>query len=297
MPGAILPVHSVRQQELLRLRSAGEKEPFSAGGVQQPLLHPDELNVQHPLQIGLIEVSEDDRLVNAVDKLGRKFSPGCFQSSVPHLSLQTLVLFRGLLAEPDAAQQHVGHLGGAQVARHKNDRLRKVHFPVVSQRQRRFVQDAKQQLPEGVAGLFDFIQQQQGKLQVISVPLIQSLLGQHGVCFSVPQIARRRADQLGDPVAVLKFGAVNLDERAAVAQQRLGCGLPNPCFPGSSGAQKQQVAHGTAGWIHSGQKDLVHRGDRLNGFILAYDLCPQRVFQFPGPGAFPFGVQCHLGGC
>jgi len=37
----------------------------------------------------------------------------------------------------------------------------------------------------------------------------------------MPQVSRRRADQLGDLMAVLKLGAIDLDYRPRVVQQGL----------------------------------------------------------------------------
>ena len=43
-------------------------------------------------------------------------------------------------------------------------------------------------------------------------------------------------------------------------------------FPRSGRPQKQQIAQRPVGWIHPRQKDLVYRSDRLDGFLLPYDL-------------------------
>jgi hypothetical protein len=43
--------------------------------------------------------------------------------------------------------------------------------------------------------------------------LVDHFLAEQRVCFPMPQVARRRAAQLGNVVAVLKFGAIDLDHR------------------------------------------------------------------------------------
>jgi hypothetical protein len=48
--------------------------------------------------------------------------------------------------------------------------------------------------------LFDLVEQQQRELQLVGVPLAQRFLRQQRMRFAVSQVARRRADQLGDLV-------------------------------------------------------------------------------------------------
>ena len=47
---------------------------------------------------------------------------------------------------------------------------------------------------------------------------------------AMPQVSGRRADQLGDLVAVLELGAVDLDHGAGIAGEALGHGFHGPGF-------------------------------------------------------------------
>ena len=97
----------------------------------------------------------------------------------------------------------------------------KIHAAVVAERERGFVQNSQQQLPQRVGGFLDFVKQQEADLQLLGVILRERLLRDQRMRFAVPQISRRRADQLGDFVRVLEFGAVDFDHRARIAEQAL----------------------------------------------------------------------------
>ena len=77
----------------------------------------------------------------------------------------------------------------------------------------------------------------------------------------MPQVSGRRADQLRNLVAVLEFRAVNLDDRARIAHQRLSRGFHDACFAGSSWPQKEEVPDGTARGRHSRQIHLINIDD------------------------------------
>ena len=50
---------------------------------------------------------------------------------------------------------------------------------------------AEKQLPERVAGLFDFVEEQEGQFQLIGMRSRQRFLGDQGMSFTVAEIARR----------------------------------------------------------------------------------------------------------
>ncbi len=135
-------------------------------------------------------------------------------------------------------------------------------------RKSRLVENAEQQLPERVAGLLDLVEQEDRKLQLFGVPLVQRFLGQQGVRFPVPEVARRRPDQLGDLVRMLKLRAIDLDARARVAEQRLGQSLDDPGFPRTRRSQEQEVAHRASRRVQPGQEHLVDFYNLFDGLIL-----------------------------
>src|SRR5437660_11710296 len=103
--------------------------------------------------------------------------------------------------------------------------------------------------------------------------------------FAMAQVSGRRADELGNLVAVLKFGAVNLDASARFAVQGLGHGLDHTRLTGASGAKKQKITYRVVGRVQPGQKHLIDFGDFLNGLILPYDLAPASLFKGHGIAA------------
>ena len=90
----------------------------------------------------------------------------------------------------------------------------------------------------------------------------------------MPQISGRRTDQLGNLVAVLKFRAVDLDDRARITHQGLGGRLDDAGLAGSSGPQEEEVADRTARRRHSRQIHLIDVDDLLDRFILTDDHSP-----------------------
>jgi len=57
-----------------------------------------------------------------------------------------------------AALHQFRNFAATKVRLQENDRLREIHAAVVAQREVGLVQHAEEQLPEGVAGLLDFIE-------------------------------------------------------------------------------------------------------------------------------------------
>src|SRR5260370_29324954 len=125
------------------------------------------------------------------------------------------------------------HLSSTDIACHENQRVRKVHFAVIAQGQRSFVQDPEEQIPKGVTRLFDFIKEDEGELHVFCVILIERFLGEKSVRFPMAKITRRRADEFGDFMTVLKLAAIDLNDGAWIAEKRLGGRLHGACLPGT----------------------------------------------------------------
>src|SRR2546428_536468 len=101
--------------------------------------------------------------------------------------------------------------------------------------------------------------------------LRQSLLRDERVCLPVPQIPRRRANQLGNLVRVLKLGAIHPDHRPRVPEQYLRRGFHNARLPRPGRPQEQQVAHRTSLRAHPRQEDLVEVHQSANAFLLTDD--------------------------
>ena len=167
----------------------------------------------------------------------------------------------------------------------------KVHAAVVAQRQRGLVQNAQQQLPQGVGGLFDLVEKQEAQLHLVRVILGKLFLRDQRMRFAVAQVARRRADQLGDFVGVLELRAVHLDHRARIAEQDLSRGFHDARLARAGGAEEQQVPYGPAGRAHSGAEDLIQVHHRADGFFLPDDLVAQGGLEFLRLHAAKRGIE------
>src|SRR5690242_8215112 len=98
--------------------------------------------------------------------------------------------------------------------------------------------------------------------------------------FPVAEIARGRADNFGDFVGVLEFGAVDLDDGAWAAEQNFGGGFDDAGLARAGGAEEEQVADRAAGRVESSGEDLEQLDERLNAVVLADDLRAQCVLEF-----------------
>jgi hypothetical protein len=181
-----------------------------------------------------------------------------------------------------AARHQLRDLAAAQVRRHEDHRLRQIHAPVVPERERRLVQNPQQQLPQRIGRLFDFVKQQEADLQLLGVILRERLLRDQRMRLAVPEISRRRADQLGNLVRVLELGAINLEHRARIAEQHFRRGFDDARLPRPGGSEEQQVAHGTSRRVQPGAKHLVQIHHRLHRFVLPYDLAAHASIEILG---------------
>ncbi len=64
----------------------------------------------------------------------------------------------------------------------------------------------------------DLVEEHEAQLHAFRVMLIEDFLAQRADASRGPQLARRRADQFGDFMAVLELGAVNLDHRRSTQE-------------------------------------------------------------------------------
>src|SRR6266481_1869551 len=135
------------------------------------------------------------------------------------------------------------HLSSTDIACHENQRVRKVHFAVIAQGQRSFVQDPEEQIPEVVTRLLDFIEQNEAQLQRIRMILIENLLSQHRMRFAMTEISRGRADEFGDFMTVLKLAAVDLNDSPRISEQGLRGRLHCVCLPGTRRPEEQEVSN------------------------------------------------------
>src|SRR5882762_11834581 len=99
---------------------------------------------------------------------------------------------------------------------------------------------------------------------------------------AVSQVSGRRADQLGNFMAVLKLSAINLYHGARIAYQALRCRLHQPRLAGTGRAQEQEVPYRTCRTVHSREIHLIDVYDVIDCLVLAYDPLVQVRVQFFG---------------
>ena len=105
------------------------------------------------------------------------------------------------------------------------------------------------------------------------------------------QISGRRTDQLRDLMAVLKFGAVNLDARARIAKQRFGDGFNHARFTAAGWTKKKKIAYRAPWRVQAGQKHLIDFDYFLDRCVLADDATPQSCVELQGVIAAPTRIQ------
>ena len=111
--------------------------------------------------------------------------------------------------------------------------------------------------------------------------LLQDFLRDHGLGFAMAEIARRRADQLGDLVAVLELSAVNLNHGAVIAEENLSRRLDQASLAGACGSEKQQVGDGPAGSRKTCLVNLEHAAQAPHGAFLSHHALEQSSFKIP----------------
>jgi hypothetical protein len=115
--------------------------------------------------------------------------------------------------------------------------------------------------------------------------------------FAVAEIARGRADKLGNFVRMLEFGAVDLDNQARVAKQDFRSGFHDAGLAGAGGTKKKQIADGAAGRVETGAEDLIQVHERLDTLFLANDPGAERLVKIAGIVAADCRVELLPGCC
>jgi hypothetical protein len=85
------------------------------------------------------------------------------------------------------------------------------------------------------------------------------------------EISRRRPDQLGYLMTVLELGAINLDNRASILEQRLRCRFDGTGPTRPHGVEKEKVANRAAGSNHAAEIQLINADNLPNCFLLSDD--------------------------
>src|SRR5205823_2972271 len=99
----------------------------------------------------------------------RKLAARRFHGGALHFLIQPGSRLIGRLDKAHATLHQFRNFSAPEVRGQEDDRLRKVHAAIVSQREGRFVQHAQQQLPKRVAGLLNLVKEQETELQLVGM--------------------------------------------------------------------------------------------------------------------------------
>src|SRR5208337_2901983 len=229
---AILHVRSLADQEFLYRGRATEYELVIADSLKNPLLQHSKFDFEDLFQVFGTQGAKNHDLVDTIHELGGELAAGGVHRGAVDLAVEPGVQVGRLVDESHAAVDELAHLRGAKVRGHDDNALGEIDSAIVTEGQRGLIENTEQQLPQGVGGLFDLVEEQNRQLELVGMPLAERLLRQQGMGFTMAQIARRRADQLCDLMRMLELSAVNLDAGARVAKQRLRHGLDDASLAG-----------------------------------------------------------------
>ena len=212
-------------EKKLAARAGDAEEELSTGGFQNALLHHGEFDIEHLLELRAMERMEDHNLVQAIHEFRGKFAARGFDGGAFDLFVE---IGFGLVIgfdEAVAAGHEISDFHPAEVGGHENDGLGKIDAAIVAEGERGFVQDAEEKLPESIAGLFDLVEEQEGEFELIGMRCREGFLGNQRMSFAMAEVARRRTDELGNFVGVLKFGAIDLDDQTGITEKNFRGGF------------------------------------------------------------------------
>ncbi len=93
----------------------------------------------------------------------------------------------------------------------------------------------------------------------------------------VPDVARRRADELGDRVLLHVLGHVESDQRFLILEEELGQAAGNFRLAHARGAEKDEGAHRPVRVLHAEPRASDRFGNSDDGGFLSHDAPPERV--------------------
>jgi hypothetical protein len=296
MARAVTLVGAFLQKEIAAFVGDAEKE-LALGSFENALLNHGEFDIENLFELFALQRVEDHDFVEAVHEFGGELAACGFDGGAFDFFVEVCFGFVFGLDEAVAATHEFGDFATAQVGGHEDNGLRKIDAAIVAESQGGFIEHAEEQLPEGVAGFFDFVEEQEREFEFIGVRSGERFLGDQRMCFAVTEIAWGRTDQFCNFVGVLKFGAIYFDDGAGVAEENFGGGFDDARFAGTGGPEEEQVAHGTARRVQASTKNLVEIDQRLHAFFLANDLGAESVMKITRVVAADAGIELLLRGC
>jgi hypothetical protein len=197
---------------------------------------------------------KDDHTIEPVHEFGRKSAPSGFDGSAFEFHVQTGRCLCGWFHESHRFAYQSGYFARAEIRGENDNRLREIDATCIAKRQGGFVQDAEQQLPQGVAGLFYFVEEHEAESELIGVVLAERLFGDEWVSIPVTQVAWRRTYEFGNLVGVLKLRTAILTTAFLSPNRTSAAASTMRVFPEPVGPKKSKLPTGRPGACMPAQK-------------------------------------------
>ena len=276
-PGAIHRVVAQPGDLVECVVGALERDPRLFSLLHEPL----HLNVDDPADMPLVERVEDDRLVDPVQKLREESGLERILHGIAHLLLAAPLL-RDLLDRL-----------AADVARHHDDRIRKVHRVAEAVGQPAVVEHLQEHVEHVAVGLLHFVEQYDGV-----GPSAHGLREQPALLVS--DVARGSPDQAGDSVLLHELAHVDPHHRVFIVEEHLGERLAELRLAHARRPQKDERTDRSIRILKTGPAAPHRVTHRLHRLLLADHPLVEPVFEHqelgplglheprhrdPGPGA------------
>src|SRR6266699_336324 len=176
MSGAVSCVGAFPEQVSFASVGHAQLEYAAWRGLKEPPPDGIEFEIQDLFELAIAERSEYNDLVEAVNELRGEPPPCCFHAARHDSLLQLFVVVGvrgGCKSEP--GRKHCVHFHSSEVTGHKYERPGKVNALIVAQGERSLIENAQQEIPQGVAGFFNLVEENDADLRRWSVMLVQSL--------------------------------------------------------------------------------------------------------------------------
>jgi len=289
-------VSAFPQEEFAGARVHGEGHRTGAGGADDARLHFREFEIEDAIEFAGAERVEDHGTIDAVDELGCEAAAGGVDPGVRHFvgKVRVGASSRDAGCESEIRAYDRRHFGGAEIAGHEDDAAREVDLAIVAERERGLIEDAEQEVPHGVAGFFDFVEEDEAQLDGVGMELIEDVLAEERMRLAVSEVSGRRADEFGDFVTVLELGAIDFDDGFGIADEAFGESFDGAGLAGPGGPKEEEAPDGASGAAHPGAVSLIKIDDLPDCFLLADDAPAQVGFERFRVPAHSGWIQQHL---
>src|SRR5437868_1537820 len=101
--------------------------------------------------------------------------------------------------------------------------------------------------------------------------LIENFLSEQRMGFAMTKISRGRADKFGDFMTVLKLAAVDFNDSARIAEERLRGRFHGACLPGARRPEEHEGSNRSALRREPGEISLISPDDLVDCLLLPYE--------------------------